>query len=687
MANQNNNKGGQQQDVNQLLKVRREKLQNLQEAGKDPFQITKYNVTHHSSDVKELYNAHEAEILGDRKAPDVEGLDDAAKREVINNDYNERREIMDAKPIEVSIAGRMMFKRVMGKASFCNIQDLKGNIQVYVARDNIGEDSYADFKKSDIGDIYGVKGFAFRTKTGEISIHAEEITLLSKSLQILPEKFHGLTDTDTRYRQRYVDLIMNQESKEVFIKRSQILKEIRNFLAGRDFMEVETPMLVSNAGGAAARPFETHYNALNEDVKLRISLELYLKRLIVGGLERVYEIGRVFRNEGVDTRHNPEFTLMELYQAYTDYEGMMELTESMFRYLAEKVCGSTKISYNGVEIDLGKPFARMTMIDAIKKYAGVDFDQVPDDAAAKKLADEHHIEYEERHKKGDIVNLFFEEYCEKELIQPTFIMDHPIEISPLTKKKPSDPTKVERFELFCNTWEMCNAYSELNDPIDQRERFAAQDANAAAGDDEAEHTDEDFLNALEIGMPPTGGIGYGIDRLVMLLTDSQAIRDVLLFPTMKSLDGVNKKNDVNNTASEAPEKNVKTESEKIDFSKVKVEPLFEEFVDFDTFSKSDFRAVKVKECVAVPKSKKLLQFTLDDGTGTDRTILSGIHSFYEPEELVGKTLIAITNLPPRAMMGIDSCGMLLSAIHEEEGEEKLHLLMVDNHIPAGAKLY
>ena len=683
MANQNNNKGGQQQDVNQLLKVRREKLQNLQEAGKDPFQITKYNVTHHSSDVKELYNAHEAEILGDRKAPDVEGLDDAAKREVINNDYNERREIMDAKPIEVSIAGRMMFKRVMGKASFCNIQDLKGNIQVYVARDNIGEDSYADFKKSDIGDIYGVKGFAFRTKTGEISIHAEEITLLSKSLQILPEKFHGLTDTDTRYRQRYVDLIMNQESKEVFIKRSQILKEIRNFLADRDFMEVETPMLVSNAGGAAARPFETHYNALNEDVKLRISLELYLKRLIVGGLERVYEIGRVFRNEGVDTRHNPEFTLMELYQAYTDYEGMMELTESMFRYLAEKVCGSTKISYNGVEIDLGKPFARMTMIDAIKKYAGVDFDQVPDDAAAKKLADEHHIEYEERHKKGDIVNLFFEEYCEKELIQPTFIMDHPIEISPLTKKKPSDPTKVERFELFCNTWEMCNAYSELNDPIDQRERFAAQDANAAAGDDEAEHTDEDFLNALEIGMPPTGGIGYGIDRLVMLLTDSQAIRDVLLFPTMKTLNDVNKKNDVKSKATEE----VKAEPEKIDFSKVKIEPLFEEMVDFDTFSKSDFRAVKVKECVAVPKSKKLLQFTLDDGTGTDRTILSGIHSFYEPEELVGKTLIAITNLPPRAMMGIDSCGMLLSAIHEEEGEEKLHLLMVDDHIPAGAKLY
>ena len=686
MANQNNNKGGQQQDVNQLLKVRREKLQNLQEAGKDPFQITKYDVTHHSSDVKELYNAHEAEILGDRKAPDVEGLDDAAKREVINNDYNERREIMDAKPIEVSIAGRMMFKRVMGKASFCNIQDLKGNIQVYVARDNIGEDSYADFKKSDIGDIYGVKGFAFRTKTGEISIHAEEITLLSKSLQILPEKFHGLTDTDTRYRQRYVDLIMNQESKEVFIKRSQILKEIRNFLAGRDFMEVETPMLVSNAGGAAARPFETHYNALNEDVKLRISLELYLKRLIVGGLERVYEIGRVFRNEGVDTRHNPEFTLMELYQAYTDYEGMMELTESMFRYLAEKVCGSTKISYNGVEIDLGKPFARMTMIDAIKKYAGVDFDQVPDDAAAKKLADEHHIEYEERHKKGDIVNLFFEEYCEKELIQPTFIMDHPIEISPLTKKKPSDPTKVERFELFCNTWEMCNAYSELNDPIDQRERFAAQDANAAAGDDEAEHTDEDFLNALEIGMPPTGGIGYGIDRLVMLLTDSQAIRDVLLFPTMKSLDakkGEGKAEKAVENAAVAEEK----VAEKIDFSNVKIEPLFEEMIDFDTFAKADFRAVKILECEAVPKSKKLLKFTLDDGTDRKRTILSGIHEYYEPEDLIGKTAIAIVNLPPRKMMGIDSEGMLISAVHEEDGHEGLNLLMVNDWIPAGAKLY
>ena len=689
MANQNNNNGGQQQDVNQLLKVRREKLQNLQEAGKDPFQITKYNVTHHSSDVKELYNAHEAEILGDRKAPDVEGLDDAAKREVINNDYNERREIMDAKPIEVSIAGRMMFKRVMGKASFCNIQDLKGNIQVYVARDNIGEDSYADFKKSDIGDIYGVKGFAFRTKTGEISIHAEEITLLSKSLQILPEKFHGLTDTDTRYRQRYVDLIMNQESKEVFIKRSQILKEIRNFLAGRDFMEVETPMLVSNAGGAAARPFETHYNALNEDVKLRISLELYLKRLIVGGLERVYEIGRVFRNEGVDTRHNPEFTLMELYQAYTDYEGMMELTESMFRYLAEKVCGSTKISYNGVEIDLGKPFARMTMIDAIKKYAGVDFDQVPDDAAAKKLADEHHIEYEERHKKGDIVNLFFEEYCEKELIQPTFIMDHPIEISPLTKKKPSDPTKVERFELFCNTWEMCNAYSELNDPIDQRERFAAQDANAAAGDDEAEHTDEDFLNALEIGMPPTGGIGYGIDRLVMLLTDSQAIRDVLLFPTMKTLEPKRAENKAEKAAvnGSAEAATVSAPSVQIDLSKVKIEPLFADDVDFETFSKSDFRVVKIEACEAVPKSKKLLKFTLNDGTDRKRTILSGIHEYYEPEELVGKTCVAITNLPPRKMMGIDSEGMLISAVYEYDGREGLNLLMLDDSIPAGAKLY
>ena len=689
MADQNNN----QQDLNQLLKVRREKLQDLQNNGKDPFVITKYDVTHHSSDVKEQYNAHEAEILAGRVAPNVEGLDEAAKRDVINADYNERRAIMDARPIQVSIAGRMMFKRVMGKASFCNIQDLKGNIQIYVARDNIGEESYADFKKSDIGDIYGVKGYAFRTKTGEISIHAEEMTLLSKSLQILPEKFHGLTDTDTRYRQRYVDLIMNQESKETFIKRSQIIKEIRNFLDGRDFMEVETPMLVSNAGGAAARPFETHYNALNEDVKLRISLELYLKRLIVGGLERVYEIGRVFRNEGVDTRHNPEFTLMELYQAYTDYEGMMELTESMFRYLAEKVCGTTKITYNGIEIDLGKPFARLTMNDAIKKYTGIDFDTVADDEAAKALAREHHVEYEERHTKGDIINLFFEEFCEKELIQPTFIMDHPVAISPLTKKKPSDPSKVERFELFINTWEMCNAYSELNDPIDQRERFAAQDAAFEAGDEEANHTDEDFLNALEIGMPPTGGIGYGIDRLVMLLTDSPAIRDVLLFPTMKSLDSDKKASKTSEgTSTEAAVNDNNgffTANDKIDFSNVKVEPLFEEAVDFETFSKSDFRAVKVKECVAVPKSKKLLQFTLDDGTGTDRTILSGIHAYYEPEELVGKTLIAITNLPPRAMMGIESCGMLLSAVNnlKDSEDEELHLLMVDNHIPAGAKLY
>ena len=688
----NNNANQGQQDVNQLLQVRREKLANLQAAGQDPFQITKYDVTHHTSDVKEVYTAHEEKLLAGRVAPSTEGLEEADAREVVKQEYEARRAIMDASPIEVSIAGRMMFKRVMGKASFANIQDLKGSIQIYVARDSIGEDLYATFKKSDIGDIWGVKGYAFRTKTGEISIHAEEMTLLSKSLQILPEKFHGLTDTDMRYRQRYIDLIMNQESKEVFIKRSKIIKEIRNFLADRDFMEVETPMLVANAGGAAARPFETHYNALNEDVKLRISLELYLKRLIVGGLERVYEIGRVFRNEGVDTRHNPEFTLMELYQAYTDYEGMMELTESMFRYLAEKVCGSTKISYNGVEIDLGKPFARLTMNDAIKKYTGIDFDQVPDDAAAKKLADEHHIAYEERHKKGDIINLFFEEYCEKELIQPTFIMDHPIEISPLTKKKPSDPTKVERFELFCNTWEMCNAYSELNDPIDQRERFATQDANAAAGDDEAEHTDEDFLNALEIGMPPTGGIGYGIDRLVMLLTDSQAIRDVLLFPTMKSLDSDKKASKSSEgDAAEATNDNngFFTANEKIDFSNVKVEPLFEEEVDFDTFSKSDFRAVKVKECVAVPKSKKLLQFTLDDGTGTDRTILSGIHAYYEPEELVGKTLIAITNLPPRKMMGIESCGMLLSAVNnlKDSEDEELHLLMVDNHIPAGAKLY
>ncbi len=640
-------KNVQEQDINQLIKVRRDKLKELQENGKDPFQITKYDVTNHSTDIKDDFDAFEGK--------------------------------------EVSIAGRMMFKRVMGKASFCNVQDLKGSIQAYVARDEIGEDSYKDFKKYDIGDILGIKGKVFKTKTGEISIHASEVTLLSKSLQILPEKFHGLTDTDTRYRQRYVDLIMNQESKQTFIKRSQIIKEIRNFLAGRDFMEVETPMLVSNAGGAAARPFETHYNALNEDVKLRISLELYLKRLIVGGLERVYEIGRVFRNEGVDTRHNPEFTLMELYQAYTDYEGMMELTESMFRYLAEKVCGTTKITYNGIEIDLGKPFERLTMNDAIKKYAGIDFDTVADDEAAKALAREHHIEFEERHTKGDIINLFFEEFCEKELIQPTFIMDHPVAISPLTKKKPSDPTKVERFELFINTWEMCNAYSELNDPIDQRERFAAQDAAFEAGDEEANHTDEDFLNALEIGMPPTGGIGYGIDRLVMLLTDSPAIRDVLLFPTMKSQGSAkNEANNVAQTAAAAP-----AETAKVDFSNVKVEPLFEEEVDFDTFSKSDFRAVKVKECVAVPKSKKLLQFTLDDGTGTDRTILSGIHSYYEPEELVGKTLIAITNLPPRKMMGIESCGMLLSAVNnlKDSEDEELHLLMVDNHIPAGAKLY
>ena len=677
MAKQQNN--GQEQDVNQLRKVRREKLADLQQNGKDPFQITKFNQTHHSLEVKSLYEAHEAELLKDHQTPDVEGMNEEQAKEVLKKDYEERRSIMDANPIHVSIAGRMMFKRVMGKASFCNIQDLQGSIQVYVARDAIGTDSYTDFKRSDIGDIFGLEGFAFRTRTGEISIHAEKMTLLSKSLQILPEKFHGLTDTDTRYRQRYVDLIMNPESKETFIKRSKIIKEIRNFLDGRGFMEVETPMLVSNAGGAAARPFETHYNALNEDVKLRISLELYLKRLIVGGLERVYEIGRVFRNEGVDTRHNPEFTLMELYQAYTDYEGMMELTESMFRYLAEKVCGSAVISYNGTVIDMAKPFERISMIDAVKKYAGVDFAEVKTDEEAKALADEHHVEYEERHKKGDILNLFFDEFCEEKMIQPTFVTDHPIEISPLTKKNPEDPNYVERFELYVYGREMCNAYSELNDPIDQRERFAAQEEAFAAGDEEANHTDEDFLNALEIGMPPTGGIGYGIDRLVMLLTDAQAIRDVLLFPTMKSQGAA--KNEANNAAQETKP------VEKIDFSKVKVEPLFEEMVDFDTFSKSDFRAVKVKACEAVKKSKKLLQFTLDDGTGTDRTILSGIHAYYEPEELVGKTLIAITNLPPRAMMGIESCGMLLSAIHEEEGEEKLHLLMVDNHIPAGAKLY
>ena len=689
MAKQQNN--GQEQDVNQLRKVRRDKLAELQQNGKDPFKITNFDQTHHSLEVKSLYEAHEAELLKDNHTPDVEGMDEEQAKEVLKKDYEERRSIMDANPIHVAIAGRMMFKRVMGKASFCNIQDLQGSIQVYVARDAIGTESYADFKRSDIGDIFGLEGFAFRTRTGEISIHAEKMTLLSKSLQILPEKFHGLTDTDTRYRQRYVDLIMNPESKETFIKRSKILKEIRNFLDGRGFMEVETPMLVSNAGGAAARPFETHYNALNEDVKLRISLELYLKRLIVGGLERVYEIGRVFRNEGVDTRHNPEFTLMELYQAYTDYEGMMELTESMFRYLAEKVCGSAVISYNGTVIDMAKPFERISMIDAVKKYAGVDFSEVKTDEEAKALADKHHVEYEERHKKGDILNLFFDEFCEEKMIQPTFVTDHPIEISPLTKKNPEDPNYVERFELYVYGREMCNAYSELNDPIDQRERFAAQEEAFAAGDEEANHTDEDFLNALEIGMPPTGGIGYGIDRLVMLLTDAQAIRDVLLFPTMKSLDSDKKagKSEAVEEATANDNNGFFKDNAKIDFSNVKVEPLFEEEVDFDTFSKSDFRAVKVKECVAVPKSKKLLQFTLDDGTGTDRTILSGIHSYYEPEELVGKTLIAITNLPPRKMMGIESCGMLLSAVNnlKDSEDEELHLLMVDNHIPAGAKLY
>ena len=638
-------KNAQNVDVNQLLKVRREKLQDLQERGKDPFQITKYDMTHHSMEIKDNFDELEGKT--------------------------------------VSIAGRMMFKRVMGKASFCNIQDLQGSIQSYVARDNIGEESYADFKKYDVGDILGIKGEVFKTKTGEISIHATEVTLLSKSLQVLPEKFHGLTDTDTRYRQRYVDLIMNPEVKDTFIKRSKVISSIRRFLDAQGFMEVETPMLVSNAGGAAARPFEPHFNALNEDLKLRISLELYLKRLIVGGMERVYEIGRVFRNEGLDTRHNPEFTLMELYQAYTDYHGMMDLTENLYRHVAKEVTGSEVITYGEHTMDLSKPFARITMIDAVKQYANVDFNEIHSTEEAKKVADEHHIEYEERHQKGDILNLFFEEYVEEHLIQPTFIMDHPVEISPLTKKKPEDPDYVERFEFFMNGWEMANAYSELNDPIDQRERFEAQEKAFEAGDDEANHTDEDFLNALSIGMPPTGGIGYGIDRMVMMMTNSPAIRDVLLFPTMKTLNDVNKKNDVKSKAAEE----VKAEPEKIDFSKVKIEPLFEEAVDFDTFSKSDFRAVKVKECVAVPKSKKLLQFTLDDGTGTDRTILSGIHAYYEPEELVGKTLIAITNLPPRAMMGIDSCGMLLSAIHEEEGEEKLHLLMVDDHIPAGAKLY
>ena len=642
----------QEQDIHQLLKVKREKLANLQQAGKDPFQITKYDVTHHSTDIKNNFEELEGKT--------------------------------------VRIAGRVMSKRVMGKASFCNVQDLPGNIQVYVARDSIGEESYADFKKYDVGDIVGIEGEVFKTKTGEISVHASQVTLLSKSLQILPEKFHGLTNTDIRYRQRYTDLIMNQDVKDTFVKRSKIISAIRRYLDGQGFLEVETPMLVSNAGGAAARPFETHYNALDEDVKLRISLELYLKRLIVGGMERVFEIGRVFRNEGLDTRHNPEFTLMELYQAYTDYYGMMDLTENMFRYVAQEVCGTTVIPYAEETIDLGKPFERLTMVDAVKKYAGVDFDQIPDTAAAKKLADEKGVHYEERHAKGDILNLFFEEFVEEHLIQPVFIMDHPVEISPLTKRKPDKPDYVERFELFIYGREMCNAYSELNDPIDQRERFKAQEAALAAGDEEANTTDEDFMNALEIGMPPTGGIGYGIDRLVMLLTNSPAIRDVLLFPTMKSLDSsASKKADGKAEGAQTAGDNngFFTPNSKIDFSNVKIEPLFEEAVDFETFSKSDFRAVKVKECVAVPKSKKLLQFTLDDGTGTDRTILSGIHAYYEPEELVGKTLIAITNLPPRAMMGIESCGMLLSAVCEENGEEKLNLLMVDNHIPAGAKLY
>ena len=638
-------KAQQEPDLNQLRKVRREKLADLQANGKDPFVITKCDQTHHSLEIKENFE----ELAGK----------------------------------EVSIAGRMMSKRVMGKASFCNVQDLQGNIQSYVARDSIGEGAYKEFKKMDVGDVIGITGEVFETKTGEKSIHASSVTLLSKSLQILPEKFHGLTNTDIRYRQRYVDLIMNPDVKQTFINRSKILSAIRRYLDGQGFLEVETPMLVSNAGGAAARPFETHFNALDEDFKLRISLELYLKRLIVGGMERVYEIGRVFRNEGLDTRHNPEFTLMELYQAYTDYNGMMDLTENLYRHVAQEVLGTTVIEYNGVQMDLGKPFERITMVDAVKKYAGVDWNEVETLEQARALAKEHHVEFEERHKKGDILALFFEEFAEEHLIQPTFVMDHPIEISPLTKKKPENPEYTERFEFFMNGWEMANAYSELNDPIDQRERFKAQEELLAQGDDEANTTDEDFLNALEIGMPPTGGIGFGIDRMCMLLTNSAAIRDVLLFPTMKTLGGVKSENGVKDNEVSTPN----SEPEKIDFSKVKIEPLFEEDVDFDTFSKSDFRAVKVKECVAVPKSKKLLQFTLDDGTGTDRTILSGIHAYYEPEELVGKTLIAITNLPPRAMMGIDSCGMLLSAVHEEEGEEKLHLLMVDDHIPAGAKLY
>ena len=655
MAEQNNQqkKGGQQQDANQLIQVRYDKLHELQANGKNPFEITKYDVTHHSTDIKDNFESLEGQ--------------------------------------EVTVAGRMMFKRVMGKASFCNVQDLKGRIQAYVARDEIGEESYADFKKYDVGDILGIKGKVFKTQTGEISIHAQEVTLLSKSLQILPEKYHGLTDTDVRYRQRYVDLIMNEDVKDTFVKRSKVISSIRRYLDGQGFMEVETPMLVSNAGGASARPFETHFNALNEDLKLRISLELYLKRLIVGGMERVYEIGRVFRNEGLDTRHNPEFTLMELYQAYTDYHGMMDLTENLYRYIAKEVTGSEILTYGEHTMDLSKPFERITMVDAVKKYANIDFNEVPDTAAAKKLAEEHHIEYEERHEKGDILNLFFEEYVEEHLIQPTFVMDHPIEISPLTKMKPEDPNYVERFEFFMNGWEMANAYSELNDPEDQRRRFEAQEKAFAAGDEEANHTDEDFLNALAIGMPPTGGIGFGIDRMVMMMTNSPAIRDVLLFPTMKSLDSDKKagKSGAVEEATANDNNGFFKDNAKIDFSNVKVEPLFEEEVDFDTFSKSDFRAVKVKECVAVPKSKKLLQFTLDDGTGTDRTILSGIHSYYEPEELVGKTLIAITNLPPRKMMGIESCGMLLSAVNnlKDSEDEELHLLMVDNHIPAGAKLY
>ena len=676
----------QEQDINHLLKVRREKLAELQQNGRDPFQITKFDQTHHSLEVKGLYEAHESELLKDRQEPNVEGMDEEQAKEALKKDYEERRNIMDASPIHVAIAGRMMFKRVMGKASFCNIQDLQGNIQVYVARDAIGTESYADFKKSDIGDIFGVEGFAFRTRTGEISIHAEKVTLLSKSLQILPEKFHGLTDVDTRYRQRYVDLIMNAESKDTFIKRSKILSAIRKYLSGEGFMEVETPMLVQNAGGAAARPFETHFNALNEDLKLRISLELYLKRLIVGGLEKVYEIGRVFRNEGLDTRHNPEFTLMELYQAFTDYHGMMDLTENLYRFVAQEVLGTTQIVYKGIPMDLGKPFERITMVDAVKKYAGVDWNEVETLEQARELAKEHHIEFEERHKKGDILNLFFEEFVEEHLLQPTFVMDHPVEISPLTKKKPENPEYVERFEFFMNGWEMANAYSELNDPIDQRERFKAQEELLAQGDDEANTTDEDFMNALEIGMPPTGGIGFGIDRMCMLLTGAEAIRDVLLFPTMKSQGAA--KNEANNAAQSGAAAPAETKvAEKVDFSNVKIEPIFEEMVDFDTFAKSDVRAVKILACEAVPKSKKLLKFVLDDGERKDRVILSGIHEYYEPEELVGKTAIAIVNLPPRKMMGIDSEGMLISAVHEEDGHEGLNLLMVNDRIPAGAKLY